>query len=540
MKPKAVGKWYKRIWIYLDTPDGKVRAPFVLLAEGRPGYVINQWIYWMIIQKSTLSSLRQNIRALEYLYAFTMARYESKNLSKADIESLLAGFIDAMRYGTDSHCETNFPHLQYVRTLGLDWKRATDDNIERYISAINIFDEWQAIFHGAERMNPSEKRFMDSWEIHKDFQRRTGWDPLLHLHPSRTHEQEENKTTVKPRFQHSRHNSAPQQTAKAFPMKDFLKLFDCACNPRDQLLLLEMAGGSLRMVEPLHHYRQDIEGFNEYGELKVRLEDPVRGLIEWNDGKVMRIGRRDVYLSKQWKNTHLPIDHALRNLKPRDTYLGEALQAGWKGMSFGESSGGNVLGNDPLERYYDVHYLWWIDPRVGARAHQAYVEYRDNYLLRNYHTGKPMPANWLNHPWLYINIESDGYGNPLTYAALKQIWIRLLDRLAERYGIDYRNRRLGFHSLRHLFGWYCASVLGLSIEDTSLLMHHASKEATAVYYKISPEVVRNKLQNGFLKNIGYSENEHDLIVLPGTPKLTFPESWMPTQLRRTLPFRGKR
>lgn len=533
MKLTASGKWYRRIAIYIQGPKGLVKVPFVLLADGHPGFSINQWIYWLVDQEMVATRLDQYVRALEHLYAFTMARHVGGTLSRVEQESLVSGFIDAKRYGTDTFCMTDKSHLKYLKTLGLNWQSTTDETIKVYISAINEFDVWQSTFHGAERLNPSETRFMDDWEIYRDFRMRMKWDPLDHLHTARSHEKKEHETDVAPKYRHRRLNAKPK-TAKGFPMGHLLKLLSCARNPRDELLILIMFGASLRMSEPLHLFRSDIEPMNEFGELRVRLADPLKGDVEWRDGTKIHHGERQEYFKQVWSNEDLPFTHPLRGLRPRDTYIKDSLHAGWKGMSFGESDGANVFGSDPLGRHYDVHYAWWLDPRIGARAQQAYEAYRDQCLLRDYNSKKLMPQGWLRHPWLFINLTPQDYGMPMTYKALKNIWNRLLDRLASDHGVDLRDKGLGWHSLRHFYGWYCASILKHSLEITSTFLHHASIESTRVYYKLSNLTARNELTKKFLANLGYKEEDINFLITPDTPKLEFPEDWMNRQLHRKL------
>lgn len=292
-------KWYKRIYVHIENPSLEVGGlrlvPLVLLHDGRPGYIVNQWIYFLLQEEITDSKLEECIRALEHLYAFTMARHESGELSREQREGLLVGFIDAKKYGTDEFCKTSKKYLQYLKTLGLRWKKNSVENITRYINGINEFDSWQAKFHAAVRLNQSEKRFMTAWEIYQDFKNRTDWDPLVHLHPTREHEKEVHHMNAEPKYRHARLKKKPK-TAKGFPMAHILKLFECARNPRDELLLLLGLGGSLRKSEPLHLLRTDIESMNSWGELQVRLADPITGRTEWPgpDGKT-RYGERKDY-----------------------------------------------------------------------------------------------------------------------------------------------------------------------------------------------------------------------------------------------------
>jgi len=539
MELTAQGKWYRQITVHIQGPKGLVATSIVLLDDGQPGYIINQWIYHLIDGGMRPSNLKVHVRALEHLYAFTMARFHQGDFNDTARQGLIASFIDAKRYGTDHNCTTDMPHLQYLKALGLNWKKTPlDDTIRRYVAAINSFDKWQATFHGAQRLNPSEKQFMSAWEIYQDFKRRTDWDPLVHLHPSRTHEKEKYQVGVVLPYDHRRRQGKKSKTKKAFPIPYMLKLLDCVNNPRDELLLLLMAGGSLRKSEPLHLFRTDIEQQTEWGELRVRLEDPEDGMTEWTDGNnIVQHGNRTEYFDKKWRNEHLPRTHPLRNLRPRCTY-GEKdeLYVGFKTMTFGESDGANVFGDDFLGRHYDVNYIWWLDPRVGARAQDIYERYRNECLLRNWNTRELMPTGWLErkHPWLFINLTPENYGEPLSYGALESLWRNLLERLVTRHGVDLRGKKLGMHSLRHFYGWYCASVLKLDLTFTKMMMHHGSIESTQVYFRLSAAAAQQLLTSQYLKSKGYSNEDIQFLIIPGTPKLDWPDEWMNQQLRRKL------
>jgi hypothetical protein len=450
-------KWYRQITVHIQGPKGLVAIPFVLLDDGQPGYIINQWIYHLVDGGMGPSNLKLHVRSLEHLYALTMARYHQGGFDECARQGLIASFIDAKRYGTDHYCTTDKPHLQYLKSLRLNWEKTPlDDTIRRYIEAINLFDKWQTTFHGAQRLNPSEKQFMSAWEIYQDFKRRTNWDFLAHLYPSRTHEKEKHQVQVTGPYEHKRRKGKKPKSKKAFPIVHLFKLLSCVNNPRDELLLLFMACGSLRKSEPLHLFRTDIEPQNEWGELCVRLEDPEDGMTEWTDNKnILHHDTRTEYFEKNWRNEHLPKTHPLRNLRPRCTYGGkDVLYAGFKGMTFSDSNGADLFGIDPLGRHYDVHYLWWLDPRVGARAQHVFERYRNECLLRNWNTKKTMPAGWLErkHPWLFINLTPENYGEPLSYGSLESLWRNLLERLAQRHGVDLRGKRLGEQPLHHAQG----------------------------------------------------------------------------------------
>lgn len=137
----------------------------------------------------------------------------------------------------------------------------------------------------------------------------------------------------------------------------------------------------------------------------------------------------------------------------------------------------------------------------------------------------------MRHPWLLINISRDNYGNPLSYKSMQSIWNKLLERLNKRYGIDLSARGVCWHSLRHFYGWYCASCLGMDLSTTKAMMHHSSEESTACYFRISGDVARNRINEAALKQLGFKKEDIDLLIAPGTPKINWPTEWISRQLK---------
>ena len=90
------------------------------------------------------------------------------------------------------------------------------------------------------------------------------------------------------------------------------------------------------------------------------------------------------------------------------------------------------------------------------------------------------------------------------------------------------------HSLRHFYGWYCASVLRLDLNFTKMMMHHGCIESTEVYFKLSAAAAQKILTTQYLKSQGYSDEDIQFLVMPGTSKLSWPVQWMNPQLRRKI------
>ena len=80
--------------------------PLVVLANGQPGYTINQWIYWLLEEGITPSLLEQHVRAVMHLYEFHYrTTYGERELTQYQAERLIADFLDAKRCGSTDGLE---------------------------------------------------------------------------------------------------------------------------------------------------------------------------------------------------------------------------------------------------------------------------------------------------------------------------------------------------------------------------------------------------------------------------------------------------
>lgn len=482
---------YQVEWVY-STDFPRRPVPLVVLANGKPGYVINQWVYWLLQEGITPSLLEQHLRAVLQLYHFYHRKYGGAELTQEKAERLLAEFLEAKRRGSEL----------------LGWPPSNNaSTLRRYLSSINRFDEWQAAFHGGPSLNPFEARFLSAWERYRDFQQRTKWDPLLHLFPARAHMQRVHEHEV--RIEHQRFRIGNRIIPKAFPLDRFVDLVERSPNPRDQMLWLLMGGGSLRASETLHLYYQDVIGLSREGATRIRLDDPEKGILTWSvDGKTVR-GTRAEYLRVCFANERFQRTvPRLFGLAPRTFGKRGADHVGFKGMTFSTDPESKRARDGGIDYW---HEMYWCDPRFGARFHMAYEAY-----VATYFHGKP-PA-WPHHPYLLISLEKKTFGYPLTLGAVRKAWHRALAR------IGMGGSGLGYHSLRHLYGAYCASVLKLPIETTRSLMHHASVTSTEVYYHLRSKDVQMAIAAAVAEHP--KEPIVDYLIMPRS-RLHVPSSWSP-------------
>ncbi len=471
--------------------------PLVFIA-GKTSFVINQWIFYLLENGITQSLLEERLRAILHLAEYFFIRYGNKILDENENNTLLHDFLNAKRYGTID--EDGFD------SLGLYWSPLSLKTIKRYLFAINEFDKWQSRFHGSNRINPSEQLFMNAWEIYSEFQNRKQWDPMFHLFPSKKHIKEVYHNQI--RENHARLSSNNKNLPKAFPLNAFVDLVEQSPNPRDKMLWLMLFGLGLRQSEALHIFLEDCYGITDMGEIKVRLGDPEFGEFRWysNDGK-LNIGTRAEYLANCYKNPQFKSTiPKLYNISPRSQYGGRGgMYAGFKGMNFDTShsfaTNHNLFGND-------AH---WVDPRLGIYFNKCLKDYLETYFYNK-------PKSWPYHPFLFINVDKGSFGFPLTIPAIRKAWSRALKRI----GLDHLP--LGPHSLRHLTGYYCASLLKLPVETTKSILRHVDTSSTTTYYHLSNQVVRDAIINAVTKNQDMNSKdsiEHSQKIL----RLDLPSHW---------------
>ena len=479
----------------------------IIFFDGEAALGVNQWILGLVKGGMSASSLDNHMRAIGHLYNFNkvLRLVEGDDYNS---DHLLAKFIDAKLYGTDEHCtSTNHP---YLKSLFLGWSPVRRDNIKRtYLRPINDFDKWQSTFHGAERLNPSEQVFLKQYQKYLEFKQRSNWDMLLHLSPSRSQTREIYAVNVDSRA-HRRFTKIQKKLRKSFPSEKFIELIETLRNPRDKLLFLIYGAGSLRRCEPLHHFLSDVKGFDKLGQLVIRLEDPVRGSVDWEDSRgVTRRTSRLKYFQENFQNAQLPEGHPLKNLMPRDSYLNRnhSLFAGFKGMEF--LDGGLTTSGEA-----EHPEIFWCTPELGRYAAKVFSEYVERYIYRNPFEGRANPVGWPYHPWLFISLTKEEYGMPMSLTGVKACWNRALKRMGME-GCGY-----GPHSLRHLFAFYCANVLRLPVETLQGMLHHANITSTQVYYNLSNSTVRQALldANGVTK-------DGSLLTLSSSFQYQYPAEW---------------
>lgn len=443
--------------VYVKTRQYPNRVfPLIFLENGKPGYVINAYINYLMMRGEQESSLQQKINAVCQLYEFYRRRNGNADLSEERTRHLIYDFGAAKLHGTLQPDGSD--------PLNLGWRPVMPSTLRTMLRYLEDFDAFQTTYLHAGPLNPVEVRFQSAFERYLDFKARSKYDPFVHLFPSRSTEQSRAAYAVR----EHRRELLRRGAEKVFPADFVVDLIERTETPRDKMLLLLMAFGGLRRSEPLHLLHQDIAGrFRDTGAAWVVLTDPVRGSVAWTDRHgVARSEPRKEFFASEFQNHHLPQGHPLRNLQPRCLYgrKGHGLQVGFKGMTFSGHGAEN--------------FVHWLHEEAGVLFWRCY----ESYIAEHFH-GKP--AHWPYHPFLFIRLDAEGYGLPLTLPAVE----KMFERACARIGLS----GFGPHALRHFYGYYAATILKLPIEQAQVCLHHASVVSTQAYYRTAPEAVRREI-----------------------------------------------
>lgn len=486
MKDHRIKNAYHEV-VYVRTIQYPGRLyPLVLLENGRPGYVINAFINYLLMRGEQESSFQQKLQSVCQLYEYCRRKYAESDLSEEQIRSLIFEFGSAKLHGTIQPDGSD--------PLNLGWRPIMPKTLRNIVRNLQEFDTFQVAFFNAKQLNPVEVKFQSNFERYMEFKARSKYDPLLHLFPSHSTE----RTAPVYQAKEHRRDSLKRRPEKVFPGDFIIDLVEKTEEPRDKMLLLLMGFGGLRRSEPLHLFHQDVVGrFKDTGAAWVVLADPIKGQTTWQDARGNACsGTRREFLVSQYRNEQLPVGHPLRNLQPRCLYGrgSNQMHVGFKGMTFS--------GHD------QNNFVHWLHEEAGVLFWKAYQEYTQRHFF-----GKP--KHWPHHPFLFIRIDAQGYGMPLTLAAMEKIF----DKAASRVGVH------GFspHSLRHFYGYYFASVLKRPIEEAQACMHHASIVSTQVYYRTAPEAVRQEILVAAYQTTG--RPIPDELMARNAVALTIPRTW---------------
>lgn len=361
--------------------------------------------------------------------------------------------------------------------LELFWKRVNFSTVRKEVASLNLFSDFCYRYFNSNQVNPAEAEITKTFKSYRDLTLQGLSDALVHLDGIRRGQNKRNFEL------NIRRNTHKINIPKYLSTNSLIDLIEDGCkNPRDKMIVLLMGFGGLRISETLHIFTQDVcEIFESTNATKVILAHPSEGKIRISYNNEVKIMNRSEVLRviyKRLPRNELGIDHLEF--------------AGWKGMLLDMQS-------------MDKNYIFWLEEHITGTYFRKLLE---QYLSEN----KSLFCNTrIKHPYLFFNIQknrkSNVYGNPLTYYNAQEIF----SAASKRIGLE----DFSPHSCRHHYGFYSANVLNVSPETLQRQLRHKQITSTQIYFHLSPDSVRNTLNQHFKNN-----NEKNI-----SQKIIFPSHW---------------
>lgn len=417
--------------------------PTLILQNGEVSLYALAWIRdRMLMHGSSPGTLVKDATAVGSVYDFFVIAHGARPLRPDEMVGFLGRYIEAREFGNHQ----------------LGWTPVDRDLAIQEVGRFSDFTRFCFSNFDMPSVNPTEKKLVsdlnleDQIRFYATLAHRKNWDMLYHLAPS-TELGQGIVTTSE--FEPKRISLGRSKHADSFPPDKVIELISETTSIRDKLYFLILFFGSLRKSEPLNFFLKDISVKNHNTE--ILLAHPLLSQHTWHDpfaGK--QTTTRAEFLSRKY------------GLQPRPT-LAEShpYHSGWKGMQY-------------TKNVYETE-LFWLLPSIGeyfAKLHSIYMHKYRRFAQDN-------------HPYYFINIsDNESFGKPATLSNMDKAFYRA----AKRVGLKPTNPGVNPHGARHFYGHFCASYLRLEVTTAQRMMHHASKESTAVYYKISPLIVHEEIK----------------------------------------------
>lgn len=427
-----------------DNTGIKSKIP-VLLTEQGELTALTDYLLYAEQEGRSKSWMNQVIQAtqrfLEYLEANVDCFSEPIKLFQTFVKRLCSGTI--------GHDGLDSSHLY--------WLPVSVNTSRQWINALTQFTDWLVQQNQTEPINPLVEANTHQKRInYAAWFRKNQHDFLVHIKNRSIHLTLQQARFIRGRQPHPRVDS----DAVAFSEADFPKFFsdgiggsqDSKVSLRDQLILILMHGGGLRVSEALSLWITDVfeDPFDQQRAM-VRIYHPEDGKAPLN-----------------WKGQHGETNRSaylLQNygLIPRNREQGTQY-LGWKAKTV-----------DHKENYLQVH---WFPSDYGRLFMKLWRDYL--YVL----TGIQR-----HHPYAFIAFRKGVQGNPYTQAAFNDSYQKGLQRI----GIQ-PSKTTGYcpHGHRHAYGRRLrkAEVNPVMIKKC---LHHASIHSQAVYTAPSLEEVSRLL-----------------------------------------------
>lgn len=411
--------------------------PLLILQNGEISVYAAAWARERLLEENVgPAGLRHAVRSIGLFYDYYVLKKGCPTTDVAGFRKLIKQFYEARRYGCSS----------------LLWQPVRRNTAGGDVYTVSEFSDWCSANFGHIAINPVEKKLFSNLtkrekrshlagQKHKD-----DGDKLIHLKPSTEAGQ---GIVYKRLFKPAPANKA--SGPKSFPPEFIEALLAAIPSIRDKLYFLLLFFGGLRISEPVHLFCTDIR-IEPDGGARLVLGHPELGVYDWFDeNKRKRFGTRATFLKERY------------GMGPRSRIGSKhPLFSGWKGR----------VHSDEKRAESEVHWIREDARLVFARLHAQYMRTTRGVLPDT-------------HPFYFVNQD----GDPCTLQSMHKSF----ERAIKRIGLSYSQPGVNPHGPRHYYGYYCASILRLSIEVTNKMLGHKEVSATQVYYTLSNRVAHNEL-----------------------------------------------
>jgi integrase len=420
--------------------------PLLILSDGNPSLLVAAYARDLQRKNWSPEKVYGSVAAIGRLYDFYQIKLGGSALEPSQLRMMLQQFAEARLYGTIQPDGGTDPS-------GLNWQQVRINTVRKDIYYLNHFSGWVVNNVGGYELNPLETKYLSSVREAYETAIHMQTSLLAHLLPARSDRRR------RPQFE-LRNNTGShlRDIPKSFPPDKIIELIEAATNLRDKMAFILMAFGSLRISETMHIFLEDAVGsFRDTKAAYVALGHPVEGYYKWVDNRSRsRRGTRAEYLLEMFDRV------------PRNRMEGVKEYAGWKGMEFGDVK--------------NRGFVHWIDEGAGIYFRRLVSEYFKEVFMDK-------PEGWPGHPYLFVKMDRANFGEPLTIPNLaNQFYVA-----CKKIGLSQRDPGVNPHGLRHFYGFYCADVLGIKLENLQKQMHHASPLSTNAYYHVSQLTIRDRL-----------------------------------------------
>lgn len=435
-------------------------VPVLLDPAGAPIVTVTQWV---LTSDLKAASLRQAARHVGYLYDYGRALRQIGKFDDYEPHKLVHACLEALRLGTIDEIG-DCPLGLFWRPKGEQHTRIRRD-IARY--ANYLLEIGQGITDG-----PIEAAGKAWLQNHGGF--------LNYLSGRKSHQTDSGNGREDRGQKPSRNGHVPTSygdyggVVTAFPagtienfiiegsrrkrkLTDrFLSEYSREFNVRDQLAKVAIFGGGLRSEELFHIFGVDIKRSN--GLTDISLFHPQKGVIlhQFTGQDAPSEISRAEYL---WEVFRI---HPRNAISPSDP-----LYCGWK----------NLLLLEAKRLFYTK--VFWIDRGWGElfwALHRIYVR---DYLSRMR----------LDHPYYFVCIDRENFGQPWTQSAFKDAWKSGLKRIGLK-----QKRETGTtpHGGRHAYGQTAANI-GIDPRIRQVMMHHRNILSQLRYQRPDSEQVNREI-----------------------------------------------